>query len=158
MKSENKKTQPTTVAGIDPEDDLGAETTVRMSMFGAQYDLYPTGSLIYLLRKREEKSKGGIILPEDATTNSNIGDVVAVGEDVARLAIGHTVMFGQFSGKHVKQTLPAEVFNGGLSVDGVSGYGADAPFKSDDLMVMQEEDVIAILAKVPKAKEATNAA
>ena len=81
--------------------------------------------------KEEEKTKGGIIIPDSAKEKPIEGEVLAVGngkvlEDgkVRALDIkpGDRVLFGKYSGQTVK-------------VDG------------DELLVMKEEDLFAVVEK-----------
>ena len=79
--------------------------------------------------KEEEKTKGGIIIPDSAKEKPIEGMVVAVGNgkvlddgSVRKLDIkeGDKILFGKYSGTEVK-------------VDG------------EDLVVMREEDVMAVI-------------
>ena len=79
--------------------------------------------------KEEEKTKGGIIIPDSAKEKPIEGEVLAVGngkvlEDgtVRKLDVkaGDRVLFGKYSGTEVK-------------VDG------------DDVLVMREEDIMAVI-------------
>ena len=81
--------------------------------------------------KEEEKTKGGIIIPDTAKEKPIEGEVIAVGngkvsEDgkVRPLDIkaGDRILFGKYSGTEVK-------------VDG------------EDLLVMREDDVMAVIEK-----------
>lgn len=77
----------------------------------------------------EETSKGGIVLPDTAKEKPIQGEVTAVGEgkileDGSRrpvdVKVGDKVLFGKYSGTEVK-------------------------FDSDDLLVMREDDIMAIV-------------
>lgn len=77
----------------------------------------------------EEKTKGGIILPDTAKEKPVIGEIVAVGpgkvsEDGKKIAmelkVGDKVLYGKYSGTEV-------------TVDG------------EDLLIMRESDVFAIV-------------
>ena len=77
----------------------------------------------------EQKSAGGIVIPDTAAEKPQRGEVVAVGAgkpldngEVRKpvVAVGDKVMFGKFSGTEVK-------------VDG------------DELVVMREDDILAVL-------------
>lgn len=79
----------------------------------------------------EEKTKGGIIIPDSAKEKPQEGEVVAVGtgkvlEDGKVVALeikkGDRVLFGKYSGTEVK-------------VDG------------EELLMMREEDILGILDK-----------
>ena len=81
--------------------------------------------------KEEEKTKGGIIIPDTAKEKPVEGEVVAVGngkvlEDgtvkALDVKVGDRVLFGKYSGQTVK-------------VDG------------DELLVMREEDLFAVVEK-----------
>jgi len=78
----------------------------------------------------EEKTKGGIIIPDTAKEKPQEGKVVAVGKgkvnDDGKLTaldvkVGDKILFGKYSGTTVK-------------VDG------------DELLVMREEDIMAVVA------------
>ena len=78
----------------------------------------------------EEKSKGGIIIPDTAKEKPSQGEVVAVG-DGARdaqgelvpltVAVGDRVLFGKWSGTEVK-------------------------LEGEDLLIMKESDIMGVIA------------
>lgn len=77
----------------------------------------------------EQKSAGGIVIPDTAAEKPQRGEVVAVGAGkpldngevrTPSIKVGDTVMFGKFSGTEIK-------------VDG------------DELVVMREDDILAVL-------------
>ena len=79
----------------------------------------------------EEKTKGGIIIPDNAKEKPQEGEVIAVGsgkilQDGQRVPLqvkkGDRVLFGKYSGNEIK-------------VDG------------DDFLMMREDDVLGILEK-----------
>ena len=79
----------------------------------------------------EEKTKGGIIIPDTAKEKPSQGEVIAVGpggrDEAGKLIpidikVGDRVLFGKYSGQTVK-------------VDG------------DELLVMREEDLFAVVEK-----------
>ena len=87
--------------------------------------------------KEEEKTKGGIIIPETAQEKPQEGEVVAVGpgardEDGERVAldveVGDRVLFGKWSGTEVK-------------IDG------------EDLLIMKESDIMGVI-ETKKSKKA----
>lgn len=90
----------------------------------------PLHDRVIVKRMEEERtSPGGIVIPDSATEKPIKGKVVAVGNgkilesgDVRKLDLkkGDTVLFGKYSGTEVK-------------VDG------------DELLVMKEDDVMAVL-------------
>jgi chaperonin GroES len=89
--------------------------------------------------KEEEKTKGGIIIPDTAQEKPQEGEVVAVGpgardEDGERIApdvkVGDRILFGKWSGTEVK-------------VDG------------DELLIMKESDIMGVIeSKKSKKAEA----
>jgi chaperonin GroES len=85
----------------------------------------------------EEVTKGGIILPDTAKEKPQQGEVLAVGpgkyDDAGKLQpvgvkVGDTVLYGKYSGTEV-------------SLEG------------DDVLIMRESDVFAIVEKNGKAKK-----
>ena len=81
--------------------------------------------------KEEEKTSGGIIIPDSAKEKPQEGEVIAVGagkvdEDGKRIALevkkGDRVLFGKYAGNEIK-------------IDGV------------EHLIMREEDIVAIIEK-----------
>ncbi len=79
--------------------------------------------------EEEQKSAGGIVIPDTAAEKPQRGEVVAVGNGKPldngevrqmELKVGDKVMFGKFSGTEVK-------------IDG------------DEVVVMREDDILAVL-------------
>ncbi|MDX2233044.1 MAG: co-chaperone GroES [Hyphomonadaceae bacterium] len=100
----------------------------------------PLGDRVLVKRvKEEEKTKGGIIIPDTAQEKPQEGEVVAVGpgardEDGERIEmdvkVGDRILFGKWSGTEVK-------------VDG------------EDLLIMKESDVLGVIeAAAGKGKKA----
>ena len=97
----------------------------------------PLGDRVVVRRlKEEEKTSGGIIIPETAQEKAQEGEVVAVGpgaldDDGKRVApevkAGDIVLFGKWSGTEVK-------------IDG------------EELLIMKESDVMGIIEGQPAAK------
>lgn len=93
-------------------------------------NIRPLHDRVVIKRVEEERmSAGGIVIPDSATEKPDRGEVVAVGNgkvadngDVRALELkaGDTVLFGKYAGTTVK-------------VDG------------DELLVMKEDDVIAVI-------------
>ena len=93
-------------------------------------NLRPLHDRIVVKRMEEERtSPGGIVIPDSATEKPSKGEVMAVGNgkvsengDVrpVDVKVGDTVLFGKYSGTEVR-------------VDG------------DDLLVMREDDVMAVI-------------
>jgi len=92
----------------------------------------PLNDRVLVLRMdQEEKTKGGIIIPDTAKEKPQEGKVVAVGagkvdESGARIPLevkeGDVVLFGRYSGTEIK-------------VDGV------------EHLIMREDDILAIIEK-----------
>ena len=97
----------------------------------------PLGDRVLVKRvKEEEKTKGGIIIPDTAKEKPQEGEVVAVGpggrdEDGERISmdveVGDRVLFGKWSGTEV-------------TVDG------------DELLIMKESDILGVI-EVKKSKK-----
>ncbi|MEJ0060096.1 MAG: co-chaperone GroES [Terricaulis sp.] len=88
--------------------------------------------------KEEEKTRGGIIIPETAQEKPQEGEIVAVGpgardEDGERipldLEVGDRILFGKWSGTEVK-------------IDG------------EDLLIMKEADVMGVIENKKSGKKA----
>jgi chaperonin GroES len=86
----------------------------------------------------EDKSKGGIIIPDTAKEKPSQGSIVAVGpggrDEAGKLIpidlkVGDRVLFGKWSGTEVK-------------IDGV------------DLLIMKESDIMGVLDETHAAKKA----
>jgi chaperonin GroES len=92
--------------------------------------LRPLGDRILVKRiKEEEKTKGGIIIPDTAKEKPQEGKVVAVGkgkvaEDGKLIApevrAGDKILFGKYSGSEIK-------------------------LEGDDLIVLREDDILGII-------------
>jgi chaperonin GroES len=93
----------------------------------------PLGDRVLIRRVEEEaKTKGGIIIPDNAMEKPQEGDVVAVGpggwdDDAKRIPmsvkVGDRILFGKWSGSEVK-------------IDG------------DELLIMKESDILGVLDPV----------
>jgi chaperonin GroES len=93
-------------------------------------NLRPLHDRVVVKRMEEERtSPGGIVIPDSATEKPIRGEVLAVGNGKANdsgkvqaldVKVGDTVLFGKYSGTEVK-------------VDG------------DDLLVMREDDIMAVI-------------
>jgi len=91
--------------------------------------------------KEEEKSRGGIIIPDTAQEKPQEGEVIGVGpgardEDGERIALdvkaGDRILFGKWSGTEVK-------------IDG------------EELLIMKESDIMGVI-ETKKAKKSAEAA
>ena len=89
----------------------------------------PLGDRILIKRiKEEEKTKGGIIIPDTAKEKPQEGKVVAVGKGKyedgklipIEVKVGDKILFGKYSGSEVK-------------------------LEGEDLIIMREEDILGIL-------------
>jgi chaperonin GroES len=95
-------------------------------------NIKPLRDRVVIRQVEEQKvSSGGIVLPGSAQEKQTIGEVVAVGPGKASdsgaivamtVKVGDKVMFGQYSGQEVKDD------------------------KGEKLMVMREDDIIAIIS------------
>jgi chaperonin GroES len=88
--------------------------------------------------KEEDKSKGGIIIPDTAKEKPQEGEIVAVGpgargDDGERLelsvAVGDRILFGKWSGSEV-------------TLDG------------EDLIIMNEADILGVIASKQETRNA----
>jgi len=86
--------------------------------------------------KEEEKTRGGIIIPDTAQEKPQEGEVIAVGpgardEDGERIPldvkVGERILFGKWSGTEVK-------------IDG------------EDLLIMKESDIMGVIEGAAKSK------
>ncbi len=72
----------------------------------------------------EDKTKGGIIIPDTAKEKPQQGEVVAVGPgkdgNLMTVQIGDTVLYGKYAGQELN-------------------------FEGDDLLIMREDDILVIL-------------
>ena len=99
----------------------------------------PLGDRVLVRRvEEEEKTKGGIIIPDTAKEKPQEGEVLAVGpgarDDSGKLQpldvkVGDRILFGKWSGTEVK-------------LDG------------EDLLIMKESDILGVLDATAKAKAA----
>ncbi len=99
----------------------------------------PLGDRVLVKRvSEEEKTKGGIIIPDTAKEKPQEGEVVAVGpggrdEDGERIPmdvqVGDRILFGKWSGTEVK----------------IGG---------DELLIMKESDILGVVETKTKGKKA----
>lgn len=87
--------------------------------------------------KEEEKTKGGIIIPDSAKEKPQEGKVIAIGSGTRAddgkitpldVKVGDRVLFGKWSGSEV-------------TIDG------------EELIIMKESDILGIVEKTPAAKK-----
>ena len=84
----------------------------------------PIGERVLLkTEKEEEKTKGGLYIPETAQEKTQIGSVVAVGNDTEKISVkvGQRVMYDKYAGTNIK-------------IDG------------DEHLVVKMEDIIAVVS------------
>ena len=99
----------------------------------------PLGDRVLVRRvEEEEKTKGGIIIPDTAKEKPQEGEVIAVGpgarDDSGKIQpldvkVGDRILFGKWSGTEVK-------------LDG------------EDLLIMKESDILGVLEATAQAKAA----
>ncbi|MER9843430.1 co-chaperone GroES [Mesorhizobium australicum] len=86
----------------------------------------------------EEKTSGGIIIPDTAKEKPQEGEVIAVGpgprDDSGKLAeldvrVGDRILFGKWSGTEIK-------------------------LKGEDLLIMKESDVMGVIEQTAQVKKA----
>ena len=86
----------------------------------------------------EERTKGGLIIPDSAKEKPQEGEVVACGEGARKdsgelipmtVKAGDKILFGKWSGTEVK-------------------------IGTEDLLIMKESDILGIIAPTKKAKKA----
>lgn len=93
----------------------------------------PIGSRLLVKRVKEEATAGGIILPDDQQDHGLIGEVIEIGDSVARqIEVGDVVLFGRYAGQSVERNISLNSF-----LDG----------EYEDVMLMVDEDIIAIVCK-----------
>ena len=85
----------------------------------------------------EEKSKGGIIIPDNAKEKPSQGEIVSVGpggrDEAGKLIpidlkVGDIVLFGKWSGTEVK-------------------------INNEDVLIMKESDIMGVITGLPAAKK-----
>ncbi len=67
-------------------------------------DVKPLGNRVIIEpKKKEEKTQGGIYLPESAQDSDNVGVVVAISESIKepQFNVGDKVMFEKYGGKEI---------------------------------------------------------
>ena len=88
--------------------------------------------------KEEDKSKGGIIIPDTAKEKPQEGEIIAVGpgargDDGERLklsvAVGDRILFGKWS-------------------------GSDVTLDGEDLIIMNEADILGVIASKQETRDA----
>jgi chaperonin GroES len=99
----------------------------------------PLGDRVLVRRvEEEEKTKGGIIIPDSAKEKPQEGEVLSVGpggrDEQGKIhpldvKVGDRILFGKWSGTEVK-------------LDG------------EDLLIMKESDILGVLEALAKAKAA----
>lgn len=92
--------------------------------------IQPLGDRVLVKRlEAEEKTKGGIVLPDSAKEKPQKGEVVAVGKgrvlesgkvEPLEVKKGDKVLFGKYAGNEVS-------------------------YKEDDYLILKEEDILAII-------------
>ena len=98
---------------------------------------HPLGDRVLIRRvEEEEKTKGGIIIPDTAKEKPPEGEVVAVGP----------------GGRDEKgERIPPEVKRGDRILFG-KWSGSEVKLDGEDLLIMKESDILGVIAKRVKAK------
>lgn len=76
--------------------------------------------IVVKLFEEEEKTKGGLFLPDTMKEKQNKGTVIVIGKDVVEIKVDDNVIFGKYTGVEITY----------------EGY---------DYLLMRESDVFAIL-------------
>ena len=120
---------------------IGAEETQNICLSLKENDIAfrPLHDRILVRRiEAEEKTAGGIIIPDTAKEKPQEGEVVAVGpgarDDSGKLVeldvkVGYRILFGKWSGTEIK-------------LDG------------EDLLIMKESDVMGVIEQTAELKKA----
>ena len=97
----------------------------------------PLGDRVLVKRvEEEEKTRGGIIIPDTAKEKPPEGEVVAVGP----------------GGRDEKgERIPPEVKRGDRILFG-KWSGSEVKLDGEDLLIMKESDILGVIAKRVKAK------
>ena len=108
-----------------------AKASAKASKTAKKTKIRPLGEKVLIKRlEAEEKTRGGIVLPDSAKEKPQKGRVLAVGdgkllEDGTRakfqITVGDTVLFGSYAGTEIR-------------VDG------------EEMLLMDEGDILAVLA------------
>ena len=130
-------TRSNTRSAFDSQPDLNSEPVKGNVMSKSKFR--PLHDRVVVKRiDAEEKTKGGIIIPDTAKEKPSQGEVTAVGpggrDESGKLIpidikVGDRVLFGKWSGTEVK-------------IDG------------EDLLIMKESDIMGVLEKRAAAKKA----
>ena len=130
-----------TLTGFKPEfgRPLNAHTPSRFNNLGGHHEFRPLHDRVVVKRiDAEEKSAGGIIIPDTAKEKPSQGEVIAVGpggrDEAGKLIpidvkVGDRVLFGKWSGTEVK-------------IDG------------QELLIMKESDIMGVLDEQVARKKA----
>ncbi len=82
-------------------------------------EIKPLGKRVLIKPKpSEEKTKGGIYIPDSAKEKTKEGTVKAIGKDVGLVGVGDSVMYESFAGTELK----------------IGG---------EDYLIMEEKDILA---------------
>ena len=112
----------------------------------------------------EEKTKGGIIIPDSAKEKPSQGEVTAVGpggrDEAGKLIpidikVGDRVLFGKWSGTEVKLDGEELLIMKESDIMGVKAgdrvlfgkwSGTEVKLEGDDLLIMKESDIMGVIA------------
>lgn len=84
-------------------------------------NIQPLNDRVILKRETEdEKTKGGLYIPDNAKEKPARGTILAVGPKAEQVKAGDKVLFGKYAGTEVK-------------------------LEGEDLLIMREEDVIGVI-------------
>ena len=58
--------------------------------------------ILVKVKEKEEKSIGGVMIPETAKEKPTLGDVLEVGEGVTEVKKGDRILYGKYSGTKIE--------------------------------------------------------
>lgn len=97
------------------------------------YTIKPIGQRLIVKRISVDETKGRLLMPKSTQERSKIGLIVHCGDDCIFAKVGDKILFATYSGTILQ---PEEGF---ISRDDY-----------EDCLIMNEEDIIGVLEKIPK--------
>ena len=87
------------------------------------------GDKVLVRRDPESIREGSLLLPSEVIKAPRVGEVISVGEEVARVKLGERVVFHEYAGHFLK---------------------VDQDLDETDLIVMREDEILAVEDSSPK--------
>ena len=81
------------------------------------------GDKVLVRRDSENSREGSLLLPSEVVKAPRVGEVISVGEEVARVKLGERVVFHEYAGHFLK---------------------VDQNLDETDLIVMREDEILAV--------------